>query len=171
MIPMNNGPDQSLLFVTMRPYRSLTPRGLWLVVICVGLASLVAATPFVLFGFWPVAGFYGLDVALLALAFRASMNSAAVTEVLAVTPVELHIRRTRPRGLTEEWRFNPVWTRLHAQKHDDFGISKITLSSRGTDLSIGQDLGPDEKQKLFTALSSALNRAKSGPVFSPGHEP
>jgi uncharacterized membrane protein len=35
-------------------------------------------------------------------------------------------------------------------------------------LLIGQDLGPDDKQKLYSALSSALSQAKSGPVFASG---
>jgi len=165
---MSLGPDQSLLFVTLRPHRSLTPRGLWLVVICVGIASLVAALPFVILGFWPVAGFYGLDVALLAFAFRASFKASETTEELALTPLELHVRRKRPRGHTEEWRFNPIWTKLQADRHEEFGISKITLFSRGTSLLIGQDLGPDDKQKLYSALSSALSQAKSGPVFASG---
>ena len=159
------GPDHPLLSVTLRPHRSLTPRGLWLVVICVDFASLVAAIPFVIMGFWPVAGFYGLDVALLAFAFRASLNSAAMTEEVALTPVELHVRRKYVKGTMEEWRFNPIWTRLHVDRHEEFGISKITLRSRGTSLLIGQSLGPDDKQKLYSALSSALSQAKTGPVF------
>lgn len=167
---MTQGPDQSLLFVTLRPHRSLTPRGLWLVVICVGLASLVAALPFIILGFWPVAGFYGLDVALLAFAFRANAKASEMTEELALTPLELHVRRKRPQGRTEEWRFNPVWTKLHADRHDEFGISKITLLSRGTSLLIGQDLGAADKEKLYSALSSALSRAKAGPVFATGDQ-
>lgn len=159
------GPDHPLLSVTLRPHRSLTPRGLWLVVICVGIASLVAAIPFVILGFWPVAGFYGLDVALLAFAFRMSLNSAGMTEEVALTPVELHVRRKYTKGSTEEWRFNPLWTRLQIDRHEEFGISKITLRSRGTSLLIGQSLGPDDKQKLYSALSSALSQAKAGPVF------
>jgi len=164
---MTLGPDHPLLSVTLRPHRSLTPQGLWLVVICVGLASLVAAIPFVVMGFWPVAGFYGLDVALLAFAFRASVNSGAMTEEVALTPVELHVRRKYVKGSMEEWRFNPLWTRLHVDRHEEFGISKITLRSRGTSLLIGQSLGPDDKQKFYTALSSALGQAKAGPVFTP----
>lgn len=159
-------PDHPLLSVTLRPHRSLTPQGLWLVVICVGLASLVAAIPFVVMGFWPVAGFYGLDVALLAFAFRASLHSAGETEELALTPVELHIRRKPRNGAIEEWRFNPLWTRLHIDRHEEFGISKITVRSRGTSLLIGQSLGPDDKQKLYSALSSALGQAKAGPIFA-----
>ena len=44
-----------------------------LVVLLVAAASLVASIPFVVLGFWPVAGFYGLDVLLLWLALRASL--------------------------------------------------------------------------------------------------
>jgi len=157
--------DDIMLQVTLRPHRSLSPRGLWLVVVCVAAASMVASLPFVILGYWPVAGFYGLDVALLAVAFRASLRASGESEELALTPIELTVRRFAVSGQMREWRFNPLWTRLDADTHEEFGIARITLASRGETVSIGQFLGPNDKERLFSALSSALKRAKSGPVF------
>jgi len=58
----------------LHPHRSLSLRGARLVVVLVALASAVASIPFVVLGFWPVAGFYGIDVLILWLALRASLN-------------------------------------------------------------------------------------------------
>ena len=42
--------------------------------------------PFLLLGAWPVFGFFGLDVLLLYLAFRANYRAAGPTRRSTVTP-------------------------------------------------------------------------------------
>jgi uncharacterized membrane protein len=152
---------------TLHPHRSLGLRGLRLVIVLVALASLVASIPFVVLGFWPVAGFYGLDVAILYLAMRASLNEAKSYEEVWLSPILLVLRKVPVRGDVREWRFNPVWTRLHRDVHHEFGVQRLALTSRGQTVAVGQFLTPDEKADFGDALGRALAEARRGPVFGP----
>jgi uncharacterized membrane protein len=155
------------LFQTvLRPHRSLKIGGFRLVMALVAGASAIASLPFVVLGFWPVAGFYGLDVLLLFFAFRANFEAARHFEELSVSPFELLLRKVSPKGEALEWRFNPVWTRLVAEEHEEFGITRLALVSRGQTVAVGHFLGPEDKASLVRALSRALGEAKRGPSYS-----
>ncbi|TMJ57640.1 MAG: DUF2244 domain-containing protein, partial [Alphaproteobacteria bacterium] len=65
-------PDPVFFERVLWPHRSLPPRGFRLLMLGLGLLSLVAGICFVAAGAWPICGFFGLDVALLYLAFRIS---------------------------------------------------------------------------------------------------
>ena len=41
------------------------------------------------------------------------------------------IRRVTHRGQISEWRYNPLWVRLDIEAHEEFGIERLTLVSRG----------------------------------------
>ena len=46
--------------------------------------------------------------------------------------------------------------------HEEFGIQKLSLVSRGRHLTIASFLGPDEKARFASALSAALGTARRG---------
>ena len=71
----DNGCDP-LFSAVLRPHRSLSPKRISTMIGLVALAGFFAAIPFIVMGFWPVAGFYGLDIALLYWAFRHNMRDA-----------------------------------------------------------------------------------------------
>jgi len=158
--------DGPLFQTVLRPHRSLKIGGFRLVIALVACASAIASLPFVLLGFWPVAGFYGLDVLLLFFAFRANFEAARHFEELSVSPFELLLRKVSPKGEALEWRFNPVWTRLVAEEHEEFGVTRLALVSRGQSVAVGHFLGPEDKASLVRALSRALGEAKRGPYYS-----
>ena len=160
-------PDpQTLLDVSLRPHRSLQLGGFRLVMVLVAVASFIASIPFIVLGFWPVAGFYGLDVILLYFALRTSFNAAKCVEHLNISPFDILLRKVDPSGEVREWHFNPLWTRLTRDVHDEFGVQRVTLVSRGEAVAIGQFLSPDEKDALWRCLSAALTQAKRGPDYS-----
>jgi uncharacterized membrane protein len=151
----------------LQPHRSLTVSGVRLVVLLVAAAGTVASIPFLVMGFWPVAGFYGIDVALLWFAMSASIRDARAYEEVTVSPLELFLRKVSVKGLTQEWRFNPVWTRLHTVEHEEFGVERLTLVSRGESVPVAHFLGPDEKARFGKRLSAALAEARRGVVHNP----
>lgn len=160
-------PDpQTLLDVSLRPHRSLQLGGFRLVMVLVAVASFIASIPFIMLGFWPVAGFYGLDVVLLYFALRTSFNAAKSVEHLNISPFNVLLRKVDPMGEVREWHFNPLWTRLTRDVHDEFGVQRVALVSRGEAVAIGQFLSPDEKDVLWRRLSAALTEAKRGPDYS-----
>ena len=76
--PAVDGVDAPPVFsAVLHPHRSLAIQGVRLVVLLVAAAGTVASIPFLVMGFWPVAGFYGLDVALLWFAMSASLRGCA----------------------------------------------------------------------------------------------
>ena len=48
--------------------------------------------------------------------------------------------------------------------HEEFGIERLLLVSRGKQLAIANFLGPDEKASFAKALGDALSEAKRGPT-------
>jgi uncharacterized membrane protein len=144
------------------PHRSLGQVGFVVLMCAVGAISFFAGMFFLILGAWPVFGFFGLDVLLLYWAFRINYGRAAAFEVVTVTATELKVRQVSHRGRVREWALNPLWVTLERVTHEDYGIERLFLVSRGKRLSIAGFLGPDEKASFAKALSNALGQAKRG---------
>lgn len=134
--------------------------------VTVALISVASSLPFVLFGAWPVAGFMGLDVALIYIAFRVNFRAARAYEDITVTPLELMFAKVTAAGARAEWRFHPAWVRLEREEHAEFGLLHLSLRSRGKSIEVAKFLGPEEKAGFAAKLSRALSEARRGPRFS-----
>jgi len=144
------------------PHRSLGQTGFVLLMAAVGAVSFVAGMVFLLLGAWPVFGFFGLDVLLLYWAFRINYRAAAAYEMVTVSPLELKVRRVSHRGKISEWVLNPLWVTLDRVTHEEFGIERLFLVSRGRRLAVANFLSPNEKASFAKALSGAIGEAKRG---------
>jgi uncharacterized membrane protein len=165
MTPDNNAQSEPTIFsAILTPHRSLGPTGFLVLMGCLGGASFVTGVVFVLLGAWPVFGFLGLDVLLVYLAFRANYRAAKAYEEVTVTPSELTVRKVTARGRVREWTANPIWVRLQQDIHEEFGVERLFLISRGHRLTIASFLGPNEKKSFAQALMRALGEAKRGPT-------
>jgi uncharacterized membrane protein len=111
-----------------------------------------------------VFGFFGLDVLLLYLAFRINYRTAAAYEEVTVTATELKVRKVTHHGRVREWTLNPLWVRLETVTHEDYGMEKLLLVTRGRALPIATLLGPNEKASFAKALATAIGEAKRGPT-------
>ena len=131
-----------------------------MVMVC--LVSVVASLPFLVMGFWPVAGFFGLDFLGLYIAFRLSYRQGEAFELLELTPIRLLFRKVSPRGETRDWQFNPLWTRLDREIDDEYGIQHLLLTSRNEHVEIARDLSPPERETLAEAFGRALADVKRG---------
>jgi len=74
------------------------------------------------------------------------------------------VRKVSPRGKVAEWSLNPLWVRLDRDSHEEFGIERLFLVSRGRKLPIGGCLSPPEKESFAAALGAAIGEAKRGPT-------
>lgn len=157
-------PEPTLFSAILTPHRSLTATGFLVVMALVGGLSFVAGLSFLLMGAWPIFGFFGLDVLLVYLAFRANFRAAAAFEQVSVTPTELKVRKVSHRGQVSEWTLNPIWVRLERDVHEEFGIERLFLVSRGRKLPIASFLAPNEKESFAAALAAAIGEAKRGPT-------
>lgn len=156
--------DPKIFSAVITPHRSLSPRGFLILMLCLGAVSFVSGVVFVSMGAWPVCGFFGLDVLLVYVAFRANFRAARAYEEVTVTASELTVRKVSQRGNVREWTLNPLWVRLERIVHEEFGIERLFLVSRGQRLGVAGFLGAHEKKSFAAALSEALSEAKRGPT-------
>jgi uncharacterized membrane protein len=166
--PEAQRPDEPTLFsALLTPHRSLSGTGFLVVMGVLAGISFIGGIAFFFVGAWPVIGFLGLDVALVYWAFRANYRAAAAYEEVTVTPSELHVKKVSARGKVAEWSLNPVWVRLERETHEEFGLLRLFLVSRGRRLAIAGFLGPAEKESFAKALSAAIGEAKQGVTWNP----
>lgn len=155
-------PARPVFAAVIRPHRSLGPDGFRILMTLCCVVMIGASIPFIVLGFWPVGGFFGLDLIALYVAFRVNYRRGQSFEEVILTPLELLFRRVTHQGDKREWRFNPLWTRLDRENDEDFGLQKLALVSRGERLVIAGDLSPPERESLADALGKALADVKRG---------
>src|SRR6185437_5034707 len=137
--------EPTIFSAVLTPHRSLGSVGFLVVMAVFGGVSFISGMAFLLMGAWPVFGFFGLDVLLLYWAFRINYRHANAYEQITVTSTVLKVRKVSQRGRVREWVLNPLWVRLDKVAHEEFGIERLFLVTRGKQLAIANFLGPDEK--------------------------
>ena len=152
--------DVVLFDARLSPHASL-PRAGFLVLMAILCAiSFVAGIAFVAIGAWPVFGFFGLDVALVYIAFRINYRRAQRFETVQLTPTRLAVERVSPHGQVQRFELQPYWLRVlmdDPPRHE----SQLILRSHGKSLVIGAFLSPPERLEVANALNAALARLKS----------
>src|SRR4051794_35399440 len=139
------------------PHRSLEPRGFHILMLLLGLVSLVAGIGFVLIGAWPICGFFGLDVALVYVAFRLSYRSARQRETLRLSDDQFTVERVGIHGDRRFWRFQPFWLRVVLEERGNES-NRLLLASHGRTLPIGEFLPPLVRREVAETLRAALSR-------------
>src|ERR1700742_228915 len=155
--------EPTLFSAIITPHRSLSGTGFVILMAALGAVSFAAGMVFLVLGAWPVFGFFGLDVLLVYWAFRLNYRSARAYEEVMVTPSELRVRKVSHRGKVAEWSLNPLWVRIDRDSHEEFGIERLFLVSRGRRLQIAGFLSPPEKESFAAALGAAIGEARRGP--------
>jgi uncharacterized membrane protein len=156
--------DPPIFSAVLTPHRSLGPTGFLIFMLVLGGMGFCSGVVFLLLGAWPVFGFLGLDVLLVYWAFRVNYRSATAYEQVIITASELMVRKVSHHGRVRQWTMNPVWVRLHRDEHQEFGIERLFLVTRGRRLPVASFLGPKEKASFAHALAEALGEARRGPT-------
>src|SRR5204863_7153808 len=150
------------------PHRSLAPRSFQLLMLFLGLVSFVAGIVFVVAGAWPVCGFFGLDVALLYLAFRISYRSARQRETLRLADDQFTVERVDIYGMRRLWQFQPFWLRVVLEERRDES-NRLLLASHGNSIVIGDFLAPPVRRDLAATLREVLSRWRT--ALNPANAP
>ena len=111
-------------------------------------------------GAWPVFGFMGLDFIGIAVAFHLSRRSGLAAEEVRVSRTEVLLRKIVPSGRAYDYRFNPLWTRLDVDRHEELGITGMALRSRGWSMPVGMILNPEDRESFARAFGGALAMAR-----------
>jgi uncharacterized membrane protein len=152
--------DPVLLDETLRPSQPLSARTLATIVAVVAGINLAFMLYFVLQGAWPVAPFMGLDVVLLAWAFRQSRIAARAYEHVTLRASELRIEQHPAKGTVTAAAFNPYWVRVDLVPWTEYS-NRLYLRSHGRTLQIGAFLPPQAREGFAQTLKAALSAAKS----------
>lgn len=137
----------------------MPPQVLRLILALVATINLGFALIFALRGAWVVAPFMGVDVALLAWAFRASERASRRREHVRLTPSLLVVERHPAKGPPKRFSLNPYWVRVEMEDPPEHS-SQLTLWSHGRGLRVGAFLAPGERLAFGRALKAALRRAR-----------
>src|SRR6201989_3057898 len=159
--------EPELFSALLTPHASLNRTGFLVLMAFVSAISFAAGIAFLIMGAWPVFGFFGLDVLAIYWAFRVNYRRAKACEEISITPTELRVKRISHRGDVAEWVLNPLWVQVDQIKHEEFGIERLYLVSRGRRIAIGSVLGPDEKASFSSALKAGLVAARRGVTYNP----
>ena len=158
--PLRMEKDPILFDETLRPSPPMDSRTLLVILAVVASFNIAFALSFILRGAWPIAPFMGLDVALLAWAFRASTIAARRFEHVTLTPSLLRIEKHPAKGAATRAEFNPYWVRVDLQRPTEFS-NRLFLRSHGKSLQLGAFLAPATRESFAQALKSALSAAKT----------
>lgn len=143
----------------IEPNPPLTPKAIALVIGFAAVVSFAAGFMFALHGAWPVTPFFGLDVALLAWAMRASLRASRRREFLRLTSDALLIERVSATGQVRREEVNPYWLKV---EHDDPELlgAEVALVLHKRRWVVGSFLGAEERVRLAEALRQALRDAR-----------
>lgn len=140
----------------LRPHRSLSLAAFKLMLIVVIVINLAMGAVFLSRGAAPVAGFLGLDVLALWLAFRMNYRAARREEHVRVTRGQIYVASVDGAGAARHWVLNPVWARVTRE-----GAGVVVRAGKAQ-MRLGAFLSPKQCEELAAALDAALWRAKRG---------
>ncbi|CDN49390.1 DUF2244 domain-containing protein [Neorhizobium galegae] len=157
---MDVSEDQPVFAAELTPYRSLGKTGFRVVLVLTGGICVFYGGFFLITGAYPIGFFFGLDFLGLYIALRMSYRSGRAREEVRVSRSNLSIRKFSPAGRVVEHRFNPFWARFNVRRHEEFGITSMSVTGEGRGTDIGSFLNPDDRESFAKAFKGALATVK-----------
>ena len=105
---MSDEPQLPQFSATLLPHRSLSRKGFIALMLFSGAINSVLSVAFALRGAWPVAGFCGLALGLLYLAFHLNYKAARMSETIVLRGPELRVTRKVPQGRRKAGASTPI---------------------------------------------------------------
>ncbi|WP_105434701.1 DUF2244 domain-containing protein [Neorhizobium tomejilense] len=153
---MDVSEEQPVFAAELTPYRSLGRTGFRIVLVLTGGICLLYGGFFLITGAYPIGFFFGLDFLGLYIALKMSYRSGRAREEVTVSRSNLSIRKFSPAGRVVEHRFNPFWARFNVRRHEEFGITSMSVTGEGRGTDIGSFLNPDDRESFAKAFKGAL---------------
>jgi uncharacterized membrane protein len=137
------------------PHRSLSPRGfVWFIGTTAALLLVPLLSQLGRLSLWVLLPFLLGAVAAIWTALRRS--SRTDSEVLTLTPSEIHLFRHRPGQPDTEFRANPHWMRLEIHPTGGPVPDYLTLTGNGRSVELGAFLTQAERRQLHAHLADRL---------------
>jgi uncharacterized membrane protein len=161
---VEGGPPETLIFeAVLKPHRSLSGRGIGIVLGFLGTVSLGVTTLFWWLGAWPIAGFNGGEMLIAAALLRAHARSARAREVLVLTDGGMRVVNFDQDGGKTERTLPGGWLNVVLEERHG-RVPGLLLTTHGRTLEVARMLGEEQKRDLFETLKGVLYRMRN-PVF------
>jgi len=152
--------ERVYLDASLQPHRSLGPKGFALVMGAIALGGFALGVAFFLAGAWPVAGFAGLEILLLFVAFKLNYRAGRISEHLRLTDHGLEVVKVTANGKRSRFLLEPGWLQVRMDDPPDHG-SQLVVTTRGKGLILGSFLTPGERLEVAQALKAAIEEYRA----------
>jgi uncharacterized membrane protein len=142
------------------PHRSLSRRGLAIVLAGLAVYTLLVMAFLVAIGAFPVPIFLGLDFVAMLVAFRVSYRGAATVERVQVSADQVRVSRCNRGPERTIWSSPTAFTRVSVENPGEHE-SCVQLRLSGRSLSVGASLSPAERADFGSALERAILSARA----------
>jgi uncharacterized membrane protein len=149
-----------LFAATLTPHRSLSGRGVRIVVAVMAIGASVPGIFFFWEGMWPVVAFLLADVALVWWALSSSLREGRRYERVTLWPDQLELKQVDGKGKETLNRFAPFNVKLVVDRDYNERTTCLHLRTKDRDLVIGAFLSQDDKSSFAKALGTALRKAR-----------
>jgi len=158
---MTRLPDQQTVYMdaVLTPNDSLSDGAFIVVMAAIAGISFLSGLMFLSIGALPVAGFFGLDVLALYLAFRWHRKRACEQTRVVITADTLDLHHVDRRGRRKSAQLPSAFARIMLDEPGSVR-SHVRIEHGHTAYVIGRFLTPDERSSLAEALRDALRRAR-----------
>lgn len=161
----------ALLFeAVIVPHRSLSRRGLGILLAVITLLCGLTAVRFWLIGAWPVIAFSVVEVGLVMLLLGLNARRARASELVLLSEDTLRVVRTDERGRRQQKRMSAAWLNVVLEEGPG-RVPRLLLVARNMREEIGGALGEAEKRDLAAALRTALHDARNPRFDNPQLRP
>lgn len=141
------------------PHRSLTRRGVLVVVGALMVLSAAVGIRFWMMGAWPVVAFSAIEIPALVVLLAINLRRARESELIMLDACALTVIHTDPAGRRKQASLPSGWLRVDLDAAG--GSAHVMLRSQGRGFEVGAFLHEPDKRLLFEALSDALHRLRN----------
>jgi uncharacterized membrane protein len=144
---------------SVEPNRSLSRRGMLVVLALLAAFNLFTAGFMIVIGAYPAPIFLGADMIAVSAAFWVmDRRRTARTERVTVTSDRVEVYRADMAGAL--WSTAPGFTRVVIDD-PDADLPRLRIASAGKFLDVGAHVGPEARTVLAGELEAAIQRARS----------
>ena len=153
--------DVIFMDAEIRPHRSLSQKGLIILIAVITALNCACAALFLSMGAVFVPMFLGLDVLAVTVALLASFSAARQIERIRVTGLAVRVTYETPTRSRIVWESPTAFTRVSLRTENDQAIG-LSLALSGKEEQVAKALSPPERAQFARALEGAIWKAKRG---------
>ena len=147
------------LDIRIYPSQSLGKTGFRILMLVLILPALLIGMYFYFRGAWPVAGFLGLELLLIYVAFKISFISNRVSEHIILDEKILKICYHKQSKIVKTINLEPTW--LKVQLNNNPKPDRLALTSHGKENIIGKYLSTEDRTIVAEKIKSSLHTWKN----------